>query len=1245
MKPAKKKSTPQKKNVTTIRGDVTGGVVFAGDNNIVNYFTGEYVSLKEHYIPPDSVFQRVRTEDFVGRDWLTAQVDAFLNDPQRKSGAFLLIGDAGVGKTSFMAHLVKERRYLHLFAEQAPGQAMLQRAIQSLGSQLVTRYQIDPYKDRDTLIQGTVFPDFLERLLRMAASKLTGGEKIVIVCDALDEAGTFPDGNVFGLPNVLPDGVYLILSQRPVNVKVPNLEPLTVRLEAQGADNLQDMEKYLGVVAQRASVADQLRAKNYSDAFFIQTLKEKSLGVWMYLHYVIKEIEQGSRAPLELAELPTGLVGYYADFWGDWRMGRKGRGEGEKAWNALYAPLLTTLAAAQEAITIGTLMQWAEVNADEDEVARLVAEEWRAFIEEKEVGAEKRYKPYHLSFADFIAGRADGEKLPPAQKNLVRDLAKRTVKAHHRIVKVFEAECHGQWEKLVEQEYPRLHLSAHLNGAGEYETLRILLTEGDEKIKWAEAREKKEETYAGYLKDLSYVWAYAERKQNYALAIRCMLIENSIHSLAANIPPELLAELAKAGIWSYARCLEVIRQKIDDWQKAESLELLAPEIPPLLHKEVLSIINEIEINKGDYEKINIALSALAPYLSEELKKQTLDIACDIEDENLKAITLSALVSHLSNELEMQAFSIAREIKGDFTRANALSTLAPFLSEKLKLQALQEALTFAQKIEGEESFIMWNLAQNLIGELKTQTFPSHLNDELMSQVLQDILFIARKIQDETVQASALTIASLHMGEKFKSQIFQEALAAIRKVEGVSRVSILSYLVPHLDNKSKVQVLQEAFAAACEIEEEFSRAEALAVLAPYLDKQLKRQALTIAREIKEERYRAEVVTALAPHLDNKSKVQVLQEALATAHKVEDEIERIAIFSILIPHLSTRLRSQALQIALTLAHEIKDDHSRAHAMFSIWSYLNNDLKKKVLQEMLSIAYGEKENRIRANVLISLVPHLDDELNKQVIQDALSAMRDDELFLALALGSLAPYLNNKLKRQVLTIAYEIKDASNRVGALSALIPYLSNALRAHVLKKALSALRELEYDGDAITERTIALSLIIPHLTDDIKSHMLQEALSIARKIKDKSNRAYTLSVLAPHLNEELNLQALQETLSAEQDFDEREFTKVLSNLAPYINKETQIRVLQGILYICKVDRSYWDIELNQILNVWRKIKFEGLEKYVIPFIVSVSQKDRKYGIQIIGIFTPALVHFGGEEIVPELYRAIQDTARWWP
>jgi hypothetical protein len=89
-----------------IGGNVTNSNIIVGDNNTVHqyFYSGDFVSLNEYYIPPDGVFQRVRVDEFVGRDWLTAKVDAFLNDPNRKSGAFLLIGDAGVGKTAFMAH-------------------------------------------------------------------------------------------------------------------------------------------------------------------------------------------------------------------------------------------------------------------------------------------------------------------------------------------------------------------------------------------------------------------------------------------------------------------------------------------------------------------------------------------------------------------------------------------------------------------------------------------------------------------------------------------------------------------------------------------------------------------------------------------------------------------------------------------------------------------------------------------------------------------------------------------------------------------------------------------------------------------------------------------------------------------------------------------------------------------------------------------------------------------------------------
>jgi hypothetical protein len=1397
MSPKKRSTSPSSKNIS-IGKDVVDSVLITGDHNVVNYFKGEYVSLKEHYVPPDSVFQRVRTEDFVGRDWLTVQVDAFLNDPQRKSGAFLLIGDAGVGKTSFMAHLVKERNYLHLFAEQVPGQAMLQRAIQSLGSQLVTRYQIDPYKDRDTLIQGTVFPDFLERLLRMAASKLTGGEKIVIVCDALDEAGTFPDGNVFGLPNVLPDGVYLILSQRPVNVKLPNLEPLTVRLEAQGADNLGDMEKYLRVVAQRASVADQIRAKNYSDAFFIQTLKEKSLGVWMYLHYVIKEIENGSRAPLELEALPTGLVGYYADFWGDWRMGRKGRGQGEQAWNALYAPLLATLAAAQEAIPIGTLIQWAGVNADEDEVTRLVAEEWRAFIEEKEAGAEMRYKPYHLSFADFIAGRADHEKLPPAQKYLVRDLAKRTVKAHQRIVQVFESECNGQWDRLVEREYPRLHLSAHLNGAGEFETLRILLTEGEEKIKWAEAREQKEETYAGYLNDLTYVWTYAEREQNYALAIRCMLTENSIHSLATNIPPELLAELAKAGIWSYARCLSIIRQKLKPDDQVKSLESLASGLPATLFQEAFNIARAIE-NEHDRAR---ALSNLAPYFNEEFKKNVLLAASEIQDEYAYAGVLSNLAPVLNNDLKQEICFAAYKIKNKIIQARVLYTLIPHLNDEQKEQVLQNAFFSISEIQDENNRVdaLIAIAPQFNEQLKAQALSvickikdehfrvralSALVARLSEELKKQVLLAIKEVQNERLRARALSTAARYFNEELKgqtlstiydikdehirfraindllpllnddlkaqalsavggirnlyfsadtpnfntainaqvfdaayniveqhtfisvlpasladlneeqkAQALQKALSIVREIKSeITRARSFVAITRHLTEDVKVQILQEAVAVTHKISDEFFHASALIDIAQYLKENLKtealQRALSAANEVQDDDSIFRVLVALAPHLND----QLEKQALSIAYKVKDAFLSVKSFLVLTLSLSEELKKKVIQEAFSVVCEIKKESVRAEAISTIVPYLNEDQKMQILSTMsefgnesiradilsalsphlsknlecqaLSVALAIKDEYDCISALSNLTPYLTEQLKDQSFQRILNIThRIDETVCARALSVLAPHLNDKLRKQALSTAHKIKDEFARAHALAVLVPYLQGKIK----DQTLLSIHNIKSES----ARARALSTLIPHLNEELKTQSLQEGISAAHKIKDVFLRANTLTTLLPYLKQKIKKQTLQEVLSAMHEIkNESDRANILINLAPnitedlkiqalsaireikdeqlhahtltalvsYLNNENQIAVLQELLY---VPNSFL---LRKALNTWKAIGFKDIKRNIFSFFKLMSQKNRKDGVEIIGILTPALVHLSGEEIVPELYRAIQDVTRWWP
>ena len=248
------------------------------------YFSGGFARLADYYVPPDSVFQRVRIRDFVGRDWLTAKVDAFLNDPGRKSGAFLLVGDAGVGKTSFLAHLVHTRPYLHLFGEQFRSQASVPPALRSLAAELVSRYRIEPYAQRDTIPQlVSDHPNFLDQLLRMVSRELIVGEQVVIVCDALDEAGVGPNGNVFGLPSVLPDGVYLILSQRPVRTELHvTPAPHPERLEVRGDENLRDIKEYLTMAARRPEITGQLQAQGYTETDFARALEQKSQGVCVF---------------------------------------------------------------------------------------------------------------------------------------------------------------------------------------------------------------------------------------------------------------------------------------------------------------------------------------------------------------------------------------------------------------------------------------------------------------------------------------------------------------------------------------------------------------------------------------------------------------------------------------------------------------------------------------------------------------------------------------------------------------------------------------------------------------------------------------------------------------------------------------------------------------------------------------------------------------------------------------------------
>ena len=171
---------------------------------------------------------------------------------------------------------------------------------------------------------------------------------------------------------------------------------------------------------------------------FVATLFDRSQGVWIYLKYVLDEIEAGRRSPLRLDELPQGLWQYYARFWKEWKERQ------QAAWETLHLPLLSTLAAAQESLTLEDLISLAGVDTAPPVLPRLrkvFSVEWSPYLATSPAGPGPRsprsYRFYHASLREFFAGSIDRRGLLHAEEVFIDELADATRQAHARISDIF----------------------------------------------------------------------------------------------------------------------------------------------------------------------------------------------------------------------------------------------------------------------------------------------------------------------------------------------------------------------------------------------------------------------------------------------------------------------------------------------------------------------------------------------------------------------------------------------------------------------------------------------------------------------------------------------------------------------------------------------------------------------------------------------------------------------------------------
>jgi hypothetical protein len=1099
--------------------NVIGNILVTGDGNQI--FTGSYERLRDAYINPKSVFERVRVDRFFGRRWLIEKVEAFLE--KNESGYFILEGTAGLGKTAFLAHLVQKLSAIHHFVELAPGQDGIAPGLKSLAAQIIIAWKLLPQGADEVVPDKATRPEFLQGLLFEAAQQrdeTKPDEKIIVIVDALDEAGVHKDQNVLGLPKVLPQGVYFIVSQRPVEIALatPSVYREVFTLEANAQQNLDDMKGFLEEAATWELVRQAIEGSNYTPADFVRTLLAKCAGVWIYLKYVVNEIERGERFPLVLETLPQGLWQFYAQYWQSWRK--------QDDWDNVQLPLLSGLAAIQEDVTLTALCDLTGVTEQGAKIRRLLDETWRPFLAViKEDGKENRYRLYHASLREFLDGRADLTELTEQEKTFTRELANATRETHGRMADSILQAWGGIENNLTTLQdgssngppklYGLKHLAAHLEAAGRANELHRLL-----KLEWFDeetipitrtgwrgfldrvlgrehtrtirhyknawyAAQKSADDVSGYVNDVERAWRLARASQvsPASLSVRYALITASLNSLAQNITPALLKLLVETKTWTVSQAWVYARQAPDAQQRAEALILIHPYLPSSLQDECIRIafINVQAIPYAE-EQMRL-LKQLAPHLSEELKNQA--------------------AKH--NWQEWRGWNL-----------KALEALAPELSERV-LCELIDALRKGQE---------WDRGRMLVPLLAE--LPEPRNTEVAQEIYLEMIsqegyakdFFYRSATDLMLTAGVAPYLPEPLKTEAFASIFTTAGALKHIISFTSIADIPGSLVPHLPAAMKDAVIPEILTEIENNDFPRNRLTALASLAPHVTDPAHKGALInqITNSLNE-------LNQEDQHIVNPILVELAQsgyvtEALGMVATIKREFLKTEILAQLAPFLSAETLPAAFSLLNNVA-EHWDKHKALSALLVQQAQLGG-------AEEAFAAAGVLENPWKIATITGVFPFVAESRRAELVKEALATAEttrrdygDQEKVAASIAGALA---ESGAQQQALDFARSLDGPWMQAAAFARLVPKLQEELRTSVQEETIQKIETLDSYN-----QTIKFAELIPVFPDGVGPETFRQFLSKAESLAGESLIMEPLAALAPHAPNELRDSIIQQVIAA--------------------------------------------------------------------------------------------------------------------
>jgi hypothetical protein len=441
------------------------------------------------------------TKDFTGREWVFAEIDRWLANPDAPR-YFIITGEPGIGKTAIAARLTEIRdlnAYHFCIARQASTIDPI-TFTRSLSHQLarIDGFALGLLKSSDISIEarqsigqvhGQAINVQINNLVVNAPSAVTAfnrrvseplrslydddfDQQLVILIDALDEAVQFRGRetivDLLANERGLPSQVRFVLTSRPEGEALRHFERLETPyliLDAGQEENQHDVRAY---VRYRLETSEALQRQLAEQAItveaFVKQVAEISGGNFLYLVWLLRAIAEGAQRLDDLESLPEGLDSIYRAFLRTRQIGQE-----LQLWRKRYRPLLGVLSVAQEPLTTEYLAHFTSLGRQAVHDALLDVQQ---FLDP--VGFDKgEHQLYHQTVADFLGSEEQAGEFwidLPAM--------------HQRVAEYYLNPYASDWSDC--ELYGLRYLPVHLIEADKQDELRKLLNDFD----WLQAKFK-----------------------------------------------------------------------------------------------------------------------------------------------------------------------------------------------------------------------------------------------------------------------------------------------------------------------------------------------------------------------------------------------------------------------------------------------------------------------------------------------------------------------------------------------------------------------------------------------------------------------------------------------------------------------------------------------------------------------------------------------------------------------------------